>query len=194
MQAVRWHWEGCGMSLDRRIRKYIDDMRKVTSAVVPAVIANDLQALVEATGAMEDPQSTVVDDINIAIGDDLDRIVGRMLRGAMSDYAFRQWAQISAQSMVTSQNAEEIVDKMQHYGWSENGVSGDVIGCYLHEEDVLDLLEAAQLGVRVQDYVCIGYLHTAYLESRALAFEVSPVRLGNAQIEVFIKAAPEVKS
>jgi len=36
------------MTLEQRIRKYIEDMRKVDCAVVPAVIANDLQEIVDA--------------------------------------------------------------------------------------------------------------------------------------------------
>lgn len=38
------------MTLHERIRAYIGEMRKATSAVVPAVIANDLQAILEAAG------------------------------------------------------------------------------------------------------------------------------------------------
>ena len=36
------------MTLERRIRKYIEDMRKVNCVVVPSVIANDLQEIVNA--------------------------------------------------------------------------------------------------------------------------------------------------
>jgi len=39
------------MTLEERIRKFIEDMRKVDSAVVPAVIANDLQEIVDAANA-----------------------------------------------------------------------------------------------------------------------------------------------
>jgi hypothetical protein len=87
------------MNLEQRVREYIATMAAITTPVVPAVIANDLLAIVEASST-SDLAAPPAADLATAIGSELDRAVGATFRGARTDHAFRAWAQSDGQAVA----------------------------------------------------------------------------------------------
>jgi hypothetical protein len=50
------------MSLDQRLRRFIGEMRKITSPIVPAVLANDLEAILD--GCPQSPHVVTVEFVS----------------------------------------------------------------------------------------------------------------------------------